>query len=145
MEQPLRVLLYGMQFRKLLDREVFALEERYDLCKIDILILMFLYQSQEHNTSKDIIDMNLFTKGHISQSLSRLVKRGLATMAHDVSDKRFYHIFLTDKAKRIVEEAERVYEKINAIVFAGMSEDERNKLICIADTINRNIARVIAE
>lgn len=145
MEQPLRVLLYGMQYRKLLDHEVSTLEERYELCKIDILILMFLYQSEEHNTSKDITDMNLFTKGHISQSLSRLAKKRLVTVAHDTSDKRCYHIFLTNAAKKIVREAQEVYEKIEAIVFEGLDDDARQRLIRTADTINRNIARAMTE
>ena len=75
MKDPLESLLYGMQFRRLLEKKYEPIETRYGLYNIDILILLYLDKAGEYNTSKDIMRLNMFTKGHISQALSRLQKR----------------------------------------------------------------------
>ena len=72
MNYALDTLLYGMQFRKLMEKEMQPIETEYGLYKIDVQILLYLKRAGEQNTSKDIMQMNMFTRGHISQSLSRL-------------------------------------------------------------------------
>ena len=65
-----------MQFRRLLAKEMQPVEIKYGLQKIDMQILLYLKRAGEQNTSKDIMRLNMFTRGHISQSLSRLQKMG---------------------------------------------------------------------
>ena len=76
MNYSLDTLLYGMHFRRLMEKEMAPIETTYGLQKIDMQILLYLKHADEHNTSKDIMQMNMFTRGHISQSLSRLKKKG---------------------------------------------------------------------
>ena len=86
MKDPLEALLYGSQFRKLLEKKYETIEKRYGLYNIDILILLFLENAGENDTPKDIMEMKLFTKGHISQALGRLQQKGYVKIEHDHRD-----------------------------------------------------------
>ena len=72
MDWMLESLLQGTQFQKLYNRRIEDLRRNNNLRKVDIDILYFLFKSGEHNTSKDISDLNLFNKGHISRLYRRL-------------------------------------------------------------------------
>ena len=75
MDWMLEGLLQGTQLQKLYNRKIEALRVEYNLRKVDIDILYFLFKSGKHNTSKDISDLNLFNKGHISQYLGMMVNK----------------------------------------------------------------------
>ena len=74
MNQLDELLLTGLQFGRLVEKKYNYLEEKYDLRKIDLKILLYLDVSENCNTAKYIVDTGLFTKGHVSQSIGRLVK-----------------------------------------------------------------------
>lgn len=139
MNQSVEAMLYGRQFRKLLEKELSSVEKEYGLCKIDIQILFYLYTAGKRNTARDIMGLNLFTKGHISQSLSRLQRKRLITMVHDDVDRRCVHNFLTASAQRIVGEVNRAYVRVNAVVYRDVTDDEKRVLLSVAQKINRNI------
>lgn len=144
MNQSLEVLLYGMQFRKLMEYEFGTIQQKYNLCKIDIQILYYLYTAGVHNTSRDILDLKLFTKGHISQSLRRLQKMKLITMIQDKDDRRYVHNVLTQEANEVIAGLEQGYEDINKIIFKDITEEEKKELILLAQKINHNIKTTLS-
>ncbi len=139
MSQTLEALLYGTQFRKLLEKELGAVQKEYGLCKIDMQILFYLYTAGERNTPGDIVELNLFTRGHISQSLSRLQRMRLITMVHDDEDRRCVHNILTQSAGRIIEKVNQAYARVNQVVFLDVTDDEKEVLLSVAKKINHNI------
>ncbi len=145
MNQSLEVLLSGMQFRKLMESEFEVIYKEYRLCKIDLQILYYLYTAGEHNTSKDILDLELFSKGHISQSLSRLQKMNLIIMVQDEDDRRYVHNVLTQDASKVLADLKEVYDRINHIVLKGVTEDEKRILVSLAQRINDNIRNELSE
>lgn len=145
MNQSLEALLNGMQFRKLMESEFEVIYKEYSLCKIDLQILYYLYTAGERNTSKDILDLKLFTKGHISQSLSRLQKRNLIVMVQDEDDRRYVHNVLTQDANKVLAHLKEIYDRINRIVLKGVTEDEKRILVSLAQRINDNIRNELSE
>lgn len=139
MEQSIELFLNGVRFRKLFEKELTEVRNKYDLCKIDVQILQYLHDAGECNTSKHIVDIGLFTKGHVSQSLNRLYKKDMIDMVHDEQDRRCVHILLRESAEQIVKEVDEVQCRVNNIVFQGISEDELHSLSSIANKINNNI------
>ena len=104
-------------------------------------ILTYLEDAGEHNTSKNIVDTGFFTKGHVSQSLTRLHQMELVNMEQDKADRRLYHLFLTEKARAIVKEVHDIQKHINEIVFRDISEEELKVLSKVAAKITDNIQR----
>lgn len=145
MNQSLEVLLNGMQFRKLMESEFEAIYKEYNLCKIDLQILYYLYTAGEHNTSKDIFDLELFSKGHISQSLSRLQKMKLIIMVQDEDDRRYVHNVLTQDANKVLAGLQEVYARINRVVLKDVTEEEKRTLVSLAQRINDNIRNELSE
>jgi len=141
MERRVEVFLNGVRFRKLFDKEFGPLRKKYDLCRIDLQILTYLERAGEYNTSKNIVDTGFFTKGHVSQSLTRLHQMELVHMEQDKSDRRLYHLFLTEKALKIVDEVHGIQERISQIVFQDISEEELKVLSKIAAKITDNIQK----
>ena len=139
MDWMLEGLLQGTQFQKLYNRRIEVLREEYDLRKVDIDILYFLFKSGEHNTSKDISDLNLFNKGHISQSVGRMVKQKLIYIVQDQEDRRCMHIMLTEKALQIVEEITALRKQMYNIILKGVTEEERKVLLQVSRKVNENI------
>ena len=144
MNYSLESLLYGMQFRKLLEKELEPLEKEYGLCKIDMQIMLYLGTAGEHNTSKDIMQLKMFTRGHISQSLSRLQKKGYIMMEQDMEDRRCTHNHLTVNAGGVIKKLQSTFNKIQDIILQGVTEDEQRVLATVAQKVNQNINNVIS-
>lgn len=141
MERRVEVFLNGVRFRKLFDKEYGPIRKKYNLCRIDLQILTYLESAGEYNTSKNIVDTGFFTKGHVSQSLTRLHEMELVEMVQDKQDRRLYHLFLTEKAKEIVGQVHEVQSRINQIVFKDISKEELHLLSKIAAKITDNIQK----
>lgn len=145
MEHSFEVLLYGMQFRKLLEKELDCLEKEYNLCKIDMHILLYLFNAGDKNTSRDIMNLKMFTKGHISQSLNRLHNRQFIYMIQDDRDKRCMHIMLNKSIEGIISKIHEAYDRVNKIVFQNITDEEIQILESVAIKINNNIKDVLEE
>ena len=70
-------MLYGMKFRRFMEKMLKSIEEEYELNKVDLQIMFYLYSAGDKNSSKDIMELEMFTRGHISQSLGRLAEKGV--------------------------------------------------------------------
>ncbi len=143
MNYSLDTLLYGMQFRRLMEKEMQPIETEYGLYKIDVQILLYLKHAGSQNTSKDIMRMNMFTRGHISQSLSRLQKKGYVRMEQDLEDRRCTHNYLTESASDALSKIERMSKQIRKIVLEGVTEEEQKVFATVAQKMTRNIEKVL--
>lgn len=143
MNDSLETMLYGMQFRRLMEKELEPVERQYGLQKIDMHILIFLSKAGEHNTSKDIMQLHMFTRGHISQSLTRLHRMGYIRMEQDQEDRRWTHNYLTENARVLIEELQKIYKNMHEIVMEGVTEEEQEVLAVVAKKVNQNINRVL--
>lgn len=143
MSDSLQSLMYGMQFRRLLEKRYESVETRYGLYNIDILILLYLDRAGQFNTSKDIMKLNMFTKGHISQALSRLQKKGYIKIEQDSEDRRYAHNYLTEEASPIMEKVKKISREIRETIMEGVTEEERKTLTELAEKVMGNLDRVL--
>lgn len=145
MDRSLEELLYGKQFQRLVDKKLTGLRKTYALSKIDLQLLVHLYQSGDSDTSKDMAERRLFTKGHISQSLQHLRRQELVETARDTEDRRRLHIHLTENARRMLAQIEQTFDQIYATALRDLSSEEQEYLQRIALKISRNIQGAVTE
>ncbi|MDY3249650.1 MAG: MarR family winged helix-turn-helix transcriptional regulator [Candidatus Choladocola sp.] len=145
MEQSEEVLLHGTQFKQLFEKRIAAVRAAYGLRRIDVEILYYLDCCGDRNTSKDIGNTHMFTKGHISQSVERLQQMKLLTATPDRRDKRCIHFQLTAEAGEIVQTIIRIREELNAVIFEGITKQERDTLREVAEKIAGNIDRAMRD
>ncbi|HIV24757.1 MAG TPA: MarR family transcriptional regulator [Candidatus Scatomonas pullistercoris] len=139
MDYSLITLLHGMKFRKLLETLCRSLEEQYGLNKTELQILFYLHTAGGKNTCKDIMELKLFTRGHISQALGHLMKKGYVVIVPDEKDRRYTHNYLTDQAGTLAEELRKIFRRARDILMQGLTEEEKRILVSAAKKINKNI------
>lgn len=139
MEQAIEILLYGNKFRRLYEKLILNVMGEYGLKKIDVEILYFLYCSGNHNTSKDIMNLDMFTKGHISQSVDRMEKLELIKSVQDGNDRRCTHLVLTDNADAIIERILVLRKNIKEVIFKDVTDEEKEFLLMLSKKIENNI------
>ena len=87
--------------------------------------------------------LNMFTKGHISQALSRLQKKGYIKIEQDSEDRRYAHNYLTEEASPIMEKVKKISREIRETIMEGVTEEERKTLTELAEKVMGNLERVL--
>lgn len=143
MKNKMEILLYGHLYKKIFEKYMLPIRKKYDLRQIDIEILYLLYCSGEHNTSSDIVKSQLFTKGHISQSASRLEQMGFIAIVSDENDRRCMHLRLTDEALPVLEQIVSVKNTMYDMIFKDITEEEKKVMNAAINKIESNMKNMI--
>lgn len=122
------------KFRKLNEQKLEKIMKKYDLRKIDMDIIICLSTYKDMKTAKDIASMEMFTKGHISQSIKRLKKMGYITDSQDENDMRVHNLKVLPSTKPVIEEICEIKKELEESVFCGITDEE---LKLLSDTFNK--------
>lgn len=136
-------LLQGGPFRKLLDEQIAELRRKYGLKKAELEILYFLSKCEGHNTGTDIHCGLWMNKGHISQAVDSLCKRGLLAAVPDKEDRRYIHYEISESAREMVKEMAERREQMYRKILEGISEEELNVFQKVSARIRDNIEKMI--
>lgn len=141
--QDIETLMFAnmSKFKRLNENRLNMIMKKYDLRKIDVEIIIYLANCGERNTARDIAAMEMFTKGHISQSVKRMHGEGYIDIIHDDKDLRVQHLMLTDNSKEILEEMLEERREIEKLVFEGVTDKEMDILKNIFNKMCDNIMR----
>ncbi len=146
MNQDVENLIYGTRTRRLYDRFTEDLKKKYSLTKIDMDVIYYLYTNgEQYNTPKDLLELQVYTKGHISQSVHRMVDRGLVHLEKDEYDRRFAHILLNEGAVEIAKEVELVHQDIQDIVMQNLEDEELKIAMDVIRKMTLNIESALGE
>lgn len=137
------ILINGHQFKKLYEREYDWVMKKYDLKKIEIEILYFISQCGEHNTAKDIAQVQYISKAHISNSIEDLSHKKYISVIGDSTDRRYMHLNVTESASPVIEDIEKVREHLLNILFHNITEEESELMIRISKKIVDNISEAL--
>lgn len=118
------MMLNLYKFRKLNERKLENVMKKYDLRKIDMDIIICLATYKDMRTAKDIASLEMFTKGHISQSIKRLKERGYIIVSQDENDMRMQNLEVSENAKSIIQEVCAIKDALEKSVFDGITEEE---------------------
>lgn len=131
------------KFRKLNERKLENVMKKYDLRKIDMDIIICLATYKDMRTAKDIASMEMFTKGHISQSIKRLKERGYITVSQDEKDMRMQNLQVSENAKSIIHEVCAIKDALEKSVFDGVTEEEIETMKEVFRKICTNINGIV--
>ncbi len=132
------------KFRKLNEQKLEKIMKKYDLRKIDMDIIICLSTYKDMKTAKDIASMEMFTKGHISQSIKRLKKMGYITDSQDENDMRVHNLKVLPSTKPVIEEICEIKKELEKSVFSGITDEEMKLLSDTFNKICNNINGIIS-
>ena len=115
--------------------------QRFGLSLIEATILCFLRNNPEMDTAADVATYRMLSKGNVSQAVDSLVGHGLLERTQDVHDRRQFHLTLTEKASDIAEALVALNHKLDAIMFEGVTNEERELYHRVSSKVTENLMR----
>lgn len=112
---------------------------RYGLTKNEMDVLLFLCNNPEFNRAADIVTHRGMTKSHVSLSVAELEKRGLLVRCENSNDRRAVCLKLTEAAREIAEEGQKIQRTFFGQLFAGLSKEDMALWQDIMARVCRNI------
>jgi len=108
-----------------------ALHERIrplGLAPAQFMTLLELW-AEDGLTQKDLVRRLDIEQATMANTLKRMERDGLIEKQENPKDRRAQLIRLTDKARRLQNEATAAANEVNGIALSGLSEDERRVFI----------------
>ena len=109
---------------KFLSRNHNAMTRRFDLTPPQLCLLRKLYEEEDGLSSSELVRRLLSDSSTIMAVVDRLEKKGLIRREVDQRDRRVNHIFLTDRAKKILPEAIDRDDELNRFIHKNFSPQE---------------------
>ena len=111
-----------------------------DIGSAQIPFLMVLY-NQDGLTQEEMARILHVDKATSGRDIKRLVDAGYVTRKKDTSDRRAYHIYLTDKGKNVKAKIRRILRNWTSILSADLSDIEYEQIIDLLKRMNQNALR----
>lgn len=142
---PTEALLFSSQFRRLYDKKIKGMAERYGLTPAEVNVLLFLANNPEYNTAKDISEMRMLPKSCVSKAVDSLTRQGFLTSREDERDRRILHLFILPAATGVVKDAQENQREFISCVFCNFTQEERRTLDALTGKLLINIKEALEE
>ena len=114
---------------KLQEKYLESVRYEFNLSRIEIIILTFLYNNPSYDSARDIVEFRMLQRGNVSAAVDTLEKKGYLIRYTDSDDKRIVHLKLTEQTNDIVHAIEekqeallRVRKEMKQSVTTGATE-----------------------
>ena len=127
------------------EKALLPLAQETNLPHTAISILLFIANSTNPTTARDICELRGLKKPIVSTHVERLVAEGYIKRQAVPGDRRKDALVCTDRAMKIIEAGRARQIRFAAEVLQGISEDDRAVMERCFKTMSENIDRIIKE
>ncbi len=103
-----------------------------------VLTVLGRHEGSKQAGVADLLDVEPIT---LCRMVDRLQEAELVERRRDPGDRRAWQLFLTPKARDLLDELRPMGEEVMAIALEGFSQEERDGLRQSLDRIRQNLAR----
>ena len=118
-----------------------GLFRRYDLTEAQFNVLFALKYTKRHLTQSDLGKRLVVTRATITSVLDKLEEKGLVERRNVPGNRRIYHVALTSRGKRVIEDVEPVYR---AYVHRALVDFGEKQCVSLIHALERVRARAAA-
>ncbi len=111
-------------FMKLHEHLIKEIAESFEMTLMEANIVSFLYNNPGKDTAADIVELRMFSKGHVSTAVEKLIQRGYLVRREDRTDRRRIHLSLLPAAEAMTERISQAQVELLKEIFGGLSEEE---------------------
>lgn len=133
----------GRQLEKLYTRSITQVSDAYDLTKVEVDVLLFLYNNPEYDTARDIVELRGIAKSYVSKAVDLLINKGFLQAETDAKDRRVSHLTIQALALPIVKEARLAQDKLIQTLYQGISQEEQERLETIFTKMAQNVQEAL--
>lgn len=117
-------LLNGKLFQRLMDNDSLRLQKKYNLKKVDLQLIKYIDRGASYNTVKDLVELGIFEEEEIVASLERLRKQNLIDFVKNKNDQTAVGVQLTKAGKSLWDLVQERYQRIEKVLFKGMTDEQ---------------------
>lgn len=142
MDNRVEIALKGNEFKRVLEKYFDAIKKKYELKKVDIEVLLYLSECGDKDTPTDIYMTLGLNRGHVSQAIDSLMKKGYVQAIADSNDRRIAHYTILEDAQDITTEVVALKNEFDKKIFNGLSQEEISQYKSITYKIMQNIKKM---
>jgi MarR family transcriptional regulator, transcriptional regulator for hemolysin len=102
---------------------------------------VLLIEAGEGNLTQQEIAEKLFCdKVQVVRIIDYLSEHGYVNRVQNASDRRKYGLEITDKAKKVIPDIKKAWEKANAILLSNLSDNQIKELYATLKIIENNLS-----
>ncbi|MGO9145377.1 MAG: MarR family winged helix-turn-helix transcriptional regulator [Desulfomonilia bacterium] len=101
--------------------------------------ILFVLDRKGTVTLQEVAKHTIKDKSTISSVINKLESGGYIMKEKDVSDGRYTYLTLTAKAKKLRPVLFEISKKMNAKLFEGFSEEEKETLFRLIEKVHKNL------
>ncbi len=135
---PSDILLSNQYGIKVYEKFQESICEKYTLTKMELDILMFLYNNPDRNNASDIVKVRMLTKSHVSISIASLAKKKYLARIPSGHGRTVY-LELLSRADEVIQEGLAMQQRFFHVMFAGFSEEDRERFGKYLQKISANL------
>ena len=101
--------------------------------------ILFVLDQKGTITMQEVARYTIKDKSTISSVINKLEAGGFILKERDASDGRYTNLTLTEKAKKLRPVLFEISKKMNAKLFDGLGEEEKQTLFMLMEKVFKNI------
>lgn len=142
MNNILDYLVTGKNLRKAYGKYMDGIGEQYGLTRMEIDVLLFLYNNPGHDTASDLVELRSIAKSYVSMAVESLTRKHYLEQFPDGSDRRIIHLKIRKEAMDAVHAAKERQDTFLQNIFSGVSEADQQAMDRIFSTLSRNLRQL---
>ncbi len=103
-----------------------------------VLTLLNRHEGSNQGSLAEMLDTEPIT---LCRMVDRLQQAGLVERRQDPADRRVWRLFLTDKARELLEQLRPLGIEVMAVALDGVAQTDRDALRRLLDRIRQNLSR----
>lgn len=134
-------LTLAHQFDRYYSQVIGQVAQKYQVSKVEIDVLLYLYNNPGHNTARDIVEFRHIAKSYVSKAVELLVQKGCLATQENQKDRRIVHLTILPQAEHIIKEARKAQDSILVTVGEGITRQEQQIMKDIMQKVSANIIK----
>lgn len=136
------ILAAANRFKRFYGDRINEIALVYGLSKVEMDVLLFLYNNPQYDTARDIVEFRHIAKSYVSKAVELLVKKDALTVKEDGRDRRVLHLKVSDCSLEAVEMAKSAQERVMKDLFKGLTAEEQRTFERVLRKMSYNIEEV---
>lgn len=123
----------------LYDRSLDPVAQQWQLTRMELELLLFLYNNPAHNTAAEAVRLRRWTKSHVSAAVHALQDKGLLSAEHPEGNRKTRCLIPLPAADPILRDGRAAQQSFYQAMHRGFTREEEQALEAISEKIARNI------
>lgn len=140
---PAEIMACSFMIKRLYEKIMSPILAGNELPRIEMEILLFLYNNPEFNTATSIVEEKGYTKSHVSTALKHLEAIDYISKRHSETNRKTFYLQIEEKAMPLIKQGLLYQKQFAQILNAGISHEELATAWKVLEQMAKNAAETV--